>query len=290
MKKNQKLPTLILNDSMNPVGIHAPPTHKKTAFLLSSPHSGRNYPQDFLDLTVLPLSELQRMEDRFTDELLQNAPAQGLYLIQALFPRSFCDVNRDWRELDAAMFTPPLLEEELISSPKVKAGYGVIPRCASPGKGIYRYCLPVEEVEKRLSHYWKPYHNALQSTQNTLVQEFGFSVLLDIHSMPPLAQTRPCDIVLGDCHGQACSSDLTAYIEELFVKKGYHVQRNTPYPGGYITSRYGTPQTNRHSLQIEINRACYLNLQTLQPNRNFVQFQQDIMSILHDVTALNFKP
>lgn len=231
-------------------------------------------------MTILPMNELERMEDRFTDQLLEQAPKQGLSLVQALFPRSFCDVNRDWRELDASMFSPPLIEKDLLLSKKVSAGYGVIPRCASPGKSIYRYCLPLEEAGRRLSQYWEPYHAALRQTQQTLHQQFGFTILLDIHSMPPLAQSRPCDIVLGNRHGKTCSSELIGLAEKLFVEKGYHVQRNTPYSGGYITGRYGRMEQNRQSLQIEINRACYLNLQTLQPNRHFTRMQQDITGIL----------
>lgn len=234
-------------------------------------------------MAVLPMSELERMEDRFTDQLLQHAPEKGLSLVQAHFPRSFCDVNRDWKELDASMFSPPLIEKDLVISKKVGAGYGVIPRCASPGKSIYRYCLPLEEAGRRLSQYWEPYHEALQQTQKTLHQQFGFSILLDIHSMPPLAQSRPCDIVLGNRHGKTCSSELISMTERLFTEKGYHVQRNSPYPGGYITGRYGQMEQNRQSLQIEINRTCYLNMQTLQPNRHFTKMQQDITEILSEM-------
>lgn len=234
-------------------------------------------------MAALPINELERMEDRFTDHLLQHMPEKGLSLVQALFPRSFCDVNRDWRELDASMFSPPLIEKDLVLSKKVNAGYGVIPRCVSPGKSIYRYCLPIEEAGRRLSQYWEPYHEALQQTQRTLYQQFGHAVLLDIHSMPPLAQTRPCDIVLGNRHGKTCSAELINMAEYLFSQKGYHVQRNTPYSGGYITGRYGKMEQNRQSLQIEINRACYLNMQTLKPNRHFEKMQQDITSILSEM-------
>lgn len=280
VKKIQKHPCTSTARPSSAVGIHLPSCRNRTPFLLSSPHSGRNYPQDFLDMTVLPMAELERMEDRFTDQLLQHAPENGWSLVQALFPRSFCDVNRDWRELDATMFSPPLLEKDLILSTKVSAGYGVIPRCTSPGKSIYRYCLPLEEAGRRLSQYWEPYHAALEQTQKTLHEQFGASILLDIHSMPPLAQSRPCDIVLGNRHGKTCSSELINTVEQLFTERGYHVQRNTPYSGGYITGRYGRMDQNQQSLQVEINRACYLNMQTLQPNRHFPKLQQDITDIL----------
>lgn len=280
VKKVQKPPCALPLRPSQAVGIQLPPCKSRTPFLLSSPHSGRNYPTDFLKTTILPLNELERMEDRFINELLQDLPAHGLSLIQALFPRSFCDVNRDWRELDASMFSPPLIEQDLIHSAKVRAGYGVIPRCLAPGKSIYRYCLPVEEARTRLTHYWQPYHHALHTTLESLVEQFGTAILLDIHSMPPLAQARPCDIVLGNKHGTTCSHDLISMAEDLFTAKGYHVQRNVPYPGGYITSRYGVMEENKQSLQIEINRACYVNLGTLKPNRHFTTMQKDLTDIL----------
>ncbi|MBE1723234.1 MULTISPECIES: N-formylglutamate amidohydrolase [Acetobacteraceae] len=290
VKKNQKLPCTNTARPSSTVGIHLPSCRKRTPFLLSSPHSGRNYPQHFLEMAVLPMTELERMEDRFTDQLLQYAPENGLSLVQALFPRSFCDVNRDWRELDATMFSPPLIEKDLILSTKVSAGYGVIPRCTSPGKSIYRYCLPLEEAGHRLSQYWEPYHTALQQTQKTLHAQFGASILLDIHSMPPLAQSRPCDVVLGNRHGKTCSDRLISLVEHLFLEKGYHVQRNTPYSGGYITGRYGQMEENRQTLQVEINRACYLNLQTLQPNRHFEKVQKDITDILSEMARTHPAP
>ena len=283
VKKIQKIPCASPVRSSSAVGIHLPTCRNRTPFLLSSPHSGRDYPHDFLKVAALPMNELERMEDRYTDQLLQHMPEKGLSLVQALFPRSFCDVNRDWRELDTSMFSPPLIGNDFIFSKKVQAGYGVIPRCISPGKSIYRYCLPLEEAGRRLSQYWEPYHEALQQTQKTLYQQFGSTILLDIHSMPPLAQTRPCDIVLGNRHGKTCSDELIRTTEHLFTEKGYHVQRNVPYSGGYITGRYGKMEQNRQSLQIEINRSCYLNMQTLQPNRHFSKVQQDITNILTEL-------
>ncbi|WP_370517933.1 N-formylglutamate amidohydrolase [Saccharibacter sp. 17.LH.SD] len=290
MKKIQKFfssvwPALLSPDhSGDPVSCHTPKPHLLSPLLLSSPHAGRQYTQDFLSTTKLPLHELQKMEDRFIDKLLDGASLQHISVIQALFPRSFCDVNRDWKELDISMFSPPLNQEDLTHSSKVSAGYGVIPRCISPGRAIYRYCLPAAEAEKRLLACWVPYHKLLKDTQKQLTETFGFSVLLDIHSMPPLAQQRPCDIVLGDVHGQSCAPVLIDFIDNAFSQRGYHVQRNTPYAGGYITNHYSQRAQKQHTLQIEINRQCYLNLNTLKPNKNFYSFKKDIHSILSHLT------
>jgi N-formylglutamate amidohydrolase len=47
------------------------------------------------------------------------------------------------------------------------------------------------------------------------------------------------------------------------------VVRNTPYAGGYTTEHYGQPGRRAHALQIEINRALYLDEATLSPTLGF---------------------
>ena len=37
------------------------------------------------------------------------------------------------------------------------------------------------------------------------------------------------------------------------------VSRNKPYAGGFITEHYGNPAAGLHSIQIEINRALYMD-------------------------------
>lgn len=260
-----------------------PPLSDACPLLLSSPHSGRCYRADFLEMSSLSRAQLERMEDRFVDQLIEGAPSHGISLLHALFPRSFCDVNRDWRELDGAMFLPPVTHPHLIRSDKVISGYGVIPRCVSPQERIYLHCLPYEEAEKRLSHYWGLYHQQLKHSQEVLTTHFGFSLLLDVHSMPPLPQQRPCDIVLGDRHQSSCSPLITAFVAERFSHLGYCVQHNTPYAGGYITHHYGSPSQQKHALQLELNRSLYLNLATLKPSRHFTQLKHDLTSVLKDV-------
>ncbi|MDF7674705.1 N-formylglutamate amidohydrolase [Acetobacteraceae bacterium ESL0709] len=251
--------------------------------LLSSPHSGRYYPPSFLEQTRLSPFELQKMEDRFVDDLLSATLQGGISLLKVLFPRSFCDVNRDWRELDARMFTPPLDEKELLSSQRVMAGYGVIPRCTAPGQGIYHHTLPAEAVEQRLSKYWAPFHRKLHETLECLRLQFGYVILFDVHSMPPLQQSCPCDIVLGNLHGQSCSPILINYVQQAFEKRGYKVRQNNPYAGGFITQYYGAPSSHVHALQIEISRALYLNQATLAPNRHYENFKSDLTALLLEI-------
>ena len=40
---------------------------------------------------------------------------------------------------------------------------------------------------------------------------------------------------------------------------GYSVSRNKPYAGGFITEHYGNPTAGLHAIQLEINRALYMD-------------------------------
>lgn len=254
-----------------------------TPCLVSSPHSGRDYGADFLSTVTLPFHDLQRMEDRYLDDLLSDLPGAGLSLIHARFPRSYCDPNRDWRELDKNMFHPPLDHPLVTHTDRVASGYGVIPRCALPGRAIYRRCLPAAEAAHRLENYWQPYHRALDGLLNRLQTAFGYSVLLDLHSMPPLSYQTPCDVVIGDAHGRSCAPALTNLIENLFEQAGYRVRRNVPYAGGYITRTYGRPEEGRHAVQIEICRSHYLNPATLTPSSRYARLKADLTVLLTQV-------
>ncbi|KXV38576.1 N-formylglutamate deformylase [Gluconobacter japonicus] len=259
---------------------------QKTAIpiVVSSPHSGEKYFPDFLQMTRLSLRELQQTEDRFVDGLFNYTPEMGGTLLTTECPRVWCDVNRDCRELDPGMFRPALPSEGLVQSAKVRAGFGVIPRCASQGRPIYTHCLPVEEIHRRLQLAWIPYHESLNRLLKELKQQFGFVILLEAHSMPPLPQARACDMVIGDMHGKSCSPHLTDIVQQSLCQLGYEVRRNVPYAGGYITSHYGRPHEGIHAIQLEICRSRYLNPATLQPSRGFQQVQSDMAALLETLS------
>ncbi len=58
---------------------------------------------------------------------------------------------------------------------------------------------------------------------------------------------------------QAASPIISEVIETTFRELGYAVSRNKPYAGGFITEHYGNPAAGLHSIQIEINRALYMD-------------------------------
>jgi len=242
------------------------PARQTVPVVVASPHSGSLYPATFLAASVVPLTALRRAEDAFIDELFAAAPSFGMPFVAARFPRSYVDANRESYELDPAMFEGPLPRPLNHRTSRVAAGLGMIPRVAANGEAIYRTRLPADEIEHRLETCWRPYHSALTLLVEQTYRQFGSFWLIDAHSMPssaaglgPRDRDPRVDIVLGDNHGEACSTLLVASVEHWLRGQGLRVQRNLPYAGGFTTQRYGRPMTGRHVLQIEINRALYMD-------------------------------
>jgi len=250
--------------------------------VFASPHSGRDYPANFLDAARLDATALRRSEDCFVDELFAGATQAGAPLLAATFARAYCDPNREAWELDPAMFADALPAWVNTTSARVGAGLGTLARVVASGEAIYRRKLSFEEAAFRIRAYWEPYHEALQNLLLTTRRRFGACLLIDCHSMPAQscsARSGSADIVLGDAHGTACSPRITRAAEVLLTGMGYQIRRNDPYAGGYVTRHYGRPREGTHALQIELARPLYMDETRLQRTNNFTTLQ-------HDLTAL----
>jgi N-formylglutamate amidohydrolase len=242
------------------------PSRQTAPVVVASPHSGSVYPASFLRQTAVPLAALRRAEDAFVDDLFAAAPGLGMPFLAARFPRSYVDANREPYELDPGMFEGPLPQPLNHRTTRVAAGLGMIPRVAASGEAIYRGRVPSDEIERRLKTCWRPYHAALSMLTEQTHRLFGSALLIDAHSMPssasgmgPRERDHRVDIVLGDNHGESCAPDLVGCAERWLSGRGLRVQRNQPYAGGFTTQRYGRPGLGRHALQIEINRALYMD-------------------------------
>ena len=231
--------------------------------IFNSPHSGSRYPALFLATTRLDPLSLRRSEDAFVDELFIAAVKFGAPLMRAHFPRAFLDLNREPFELDPRMFEGRLPPHANTRSLRVAGGLGTIPRVVGDAQEIYDRRLPVEEALNRIETLYKPYHQALGRLVSWMQGHFGAVVLVDCHSMPSTGLSKEerqrADIVLGDRYGTSCAADLTDFAEVTLRGLGFSVARNRPYAGGFITEHYGAPAKGIHALQIEINRALYMD-------------------------------
>jgi N-formylglutamate amidohydrolase len=170
---------------------------------------------------------------------------------------------------------------------RVAGGLGTIPRIVADGHDIYRERLPVAEAVRRIEALYKPYHRTLRGLLKRTTESFGYVVLIDCHSMPSssLARDGRADIVLGDRYGTSCANFLTDLVDATLRAHGYTVVRNKPYAGGFITEHYGAPALGRHSLQIEVNRALYMDERALTPHARFGRLAGDLAAVFQDVMA-----
>ncbi|MFC4271184.1 N-formylglutamate amidohydrolase [Sneathiella chungangensis] len=263
-------------------------------FVFSSPHSGRNYPADFVQCSKLDFEKLRQSEDFLVDELFASATENGAPLLCAEFPRAYCDANREAFELDPHMYKTPLPDYVMTASPRLASGIGTIPRVVGAGQEIYRDKLDFKDAQKRINECYFPYHHALRQLLEEGQKKFGFIYLIDCHSMPSQAPgsrrgrgaigTQRPDIILGNRYGTSCGPQLFNATLSRFESYGYHVGQNTPYAGGFITTHYGKPDKNIHALQIEINRGLYMDQKKLAPTSGFTRLRNDIAGFIREIS------
>ena len=267
-----------LTDSFTPAFDVLQPPARHFPVVFNSPHSGNVYPPDLTAMTRLDPLTLRKSEDCYVDELFSGVLALGCPLLKARFPRVYLDVNREPYELDPAMFDTPLPAFVNTTSLRVAGGLGTIPRIVSENEPIYVKQLTWEDARDRVERLYQPYHDHLSQLLTETTNAFGHAILVDCHSMPSSAarlstnrRNPGADIVIGDRYGSSCDLAISQTLEALFRQAGLSVVHNKPYAGGFITQSYGQPESGVHALQIEINRALYMNERTLARNANFVE-------------------
>ncbi len=260
-------------DEFNPPFETLEPSEWRGPVIFNSPHSGRVYPQAFLVATRLDLATLRRSEDCFVDELVRGVVERGFPLMRAHFPRCYIDVNREPYELDPRMFEGRLPAFANTRSMRVAGGLGTVARVVGDAQEIYHQRISVEDALRRIETLYKPYHRALRRLFARVHHAFGAAILVDCHSMPSASSAkdeRPrADVVLGDRYGTSCAAAVSETIEATLRELGLSVSRNKPYAGGFITEHYGNPAAGLHAIQLEINRALYMDERRFERSGNF---------------------
>jgi N-formylglutamate amidohydrolase len=269
-----------IRDELDPPFDVIEPTARKGPVLFNSPHSGSTYPRAFLLASKLDTASLRRSEDSFVDELIAGVVGQGFPMMRAHFPRCYVDVNREPYELDPRMFEGRLPSFANTRSMRVAGGLGTVARVVGDAQEIYDQRIPVTDALRRIESLYKPYHRALRRLFTKLHREFGAAMLIDCHSMPSSAgskdeRPRP-EFVLGDRYGTSCVGVVAETVEETLRARGYSVSRNKPYAGGFITEHYGNPAAGLHAIQLEINRALYMDERRFERSGDFGRLATDM--------------
>lgn len=259
---------------------------KSNNIVYNSPHSGELFPDGFLEKINTDKHTLLCSGDSFVDRLYSDATKFGSSIIANNYARSYIDTNRAAYELDKAMFSGEIPEHLLNHSHKVDLGFGSIAKYAYTRQDIYLSEIPFEEAEERIKKYYFPVHNALNHLLTENFEKFGYSLLIDCHSMPSYeflkfttTHNQP-DIVLGNLYGNSCPEKLSTYIKVFFEEHGLSVSMNDPFAGGYNTSHYGRPEENKHAIQIEIKKSLYMDEVNRQPNSGFNETKSTLNKLM----------
>lgn len=265
------------------------PERRTSSLIFASPHSGREYSKEFLGQVVLDRRMVRSSEDAFVDRLFDSAPGLGAPFLSARAPRAYVDLNRSADELD-----PGVIEgiARAPHNPRISSGLGVIPRVVAGGRALYRGKLPLAEAEARIRRFWHPYHQALAELIEEVRAEFGQAVLIDCHSMPHEAieahtrpgQARP-EVVLGDRYGATAGREVMDRVEAAFAGAGLRVGRNAPFAGAYVAQAYGRPSRRVHVVQVEIDRALYMDEVRVEPLAGFEGFRELIAGVVAELVT-----
>lgn len=254
--------------------------------LIAVPHAGRAYPRNLLDRMRNPGFAALRLEDRHVDRLAEKvAQASGAGLLVAHAPRAMVDLNRDENDIDWDMFAQGAPDRLGSYTPgrRARSGLGLIPR-RLPGLGeLWKRRHDEEDLAHRLDGVHRPYHACLAQALEALRERWGAALLIDLHSMPPLAmasgQPSP-QFVLGDRFGAACDGRLIGSCFEYLGSQGRSVAHNRPYAGGYVLERHADPRGAIHALQLEIDRSRYLDSRLAELGCGFTEMAELLVGMV----------
>ena len=267
----------------------------RTPLVLDSPHSGTDYPPDFG--YVCEFAALRRAEDTHVEKLYSFVPALGVAWVEAHFPRSYLDANRNVTEIDLSMLSgvwpDDLGEQDSAVQSKLRLGKGLIWRMTDDGLPLYNRLLSVAEVQARIANCWQPYHAALGSAIDAAHARHGYSIHINCHSMPAISSSHAtdfpglvhADFVIGNRDNTTSSEGLVLFIQEQLAQYGYDVAINHPYKGVELVRRYGKPAQHRHSVQLEINRKLYMDENSLALHAGFEALQGHLRSLVQQLVA-----
>ena len=75
--------------------------------------------------------------------------------------------------------------------------------------------------------------------------------------------------------------------ENSLTAMGYSVARNDPYAGGFVTQNYGRPNSGIHALQVEVNRALYMDESTITRASGMAKLVEDLGKLIASLAIVD---
>lgn len=247
-------------------------------FFISIPHSGECLPAEADWLHGLPEPVLMCDVDRFVNKLYQPVLDElQLSNVQTDWHRYVVDLNRLPEDVDA---------DSVIGSqnPPGKFTTGLHWVKTTRGNRLMPHPISFERHKLLVDRYFQPFHEDVKGVYAKFKKAGAKKVFhLDAHSMPSLGTKAHRDpgetrkpIVVSDWEGKSCESSFKDLVINAYKSAGFEVGYNWPYLGGRVTQTYGQPGLGQHAIQVEINRALYMDEETKQiiPDKARVLSQQ----------------
>jgi len=241
-----------------------------TPLVCAVPHGGRIYPPALFSVSAVPHAILEQLEDRYADLLIAKAVQNGAVAIVARVARAWIDLNRGEEDLDPALREPP--HSGPPQTARAKSGLGLLPRRVGR-RDLWRAQPSAESAAARIRTIHQPYHAAVATALDQACRRFGYAVLIDCHSMPPLHGIRPARVVIGDAHGKSAGKGVAAEVARAAREHGFTAAINAPYAGAHSLARHGRPAQNIHALQFEMDRSLYLERDMRVPSEGLRRTQ-----------------
>ncbi|MFH1444507.1 MAG: N-formylglutamate amidohydrolase [Candidatus Peregrinibacteria bacterium] len=216
--------------------------------------------------------ELQRMTDRYTDELFA-LPDEFATTIRFPVSRLVVDPERFMEDSE---------------EPMAKIGMGVIYTRTSEGRTL-RLKPTEKERNGLLGWYYKQHHDALKWATTRILERQGVCLIIDAHSFsskplphePDQSPDRP-DICIGTdpFHTPHMLSMVAA---EAFQKCGFSVAIDRPFQGALVPMKYYRKEKRVFSVMIEVRRDLYMDEESGRKNDRFPIIRSHIESALFSI-------
>jgi N-formylglutamate amidohydrolase len=200
--------------------------------------------------------------DLYVDELYQSAPKLGATLLVARNSRYICDLNRSEDDVDALAVE---------GGRAAAAPHVLVWRSTTLDESALLAPLTPEMYEERLETLYRPYHRALNRLLEEKREKFGYVILLAAHSMPSRGRdghSDPgrdrADVVPGSRGRTTADQRVIDTPARLAEERGWSVEHDVPYRGGFTTAHYGRPDARVHAVQVELARRLYMDERSLE--------------------------
>ena len=232
--------------------------------IVTIPHSGEKVPPQTPWLKTLPEEVLMCDVDRYVDFLYEPS-LQRLHIpyVKTEWHRYAADLNRIPEDVDASSVLGN-------TTPAGTHGRGFHWVITTYKHQLMQEPMSLQAHNELVELIYNPFHDGIRKLYSALHEKGHKKTFhIDAHSMPSVGTSehrdpgeQRADIVVSDSKGKSCDPRFKDLVIAAYVTAGFKVGYNWPYFGGRVTEQYGVPARDQHTLQVEMNRALYMDEKT----------------------------